>query len=76
MARLPRTECPVCTRDVAVTARGLVYRHDPATGRSPDLRSCPGSLKPVQAPEGELLLFVGLEEFEDPAQPAPASALF
>lgn len=74
MARLPRTECPVCTRNVAVTVRGLVYRHDPASGRSPDLRSCPGSLKPVQAPEGALLLFVDVDQVvpEDPAQPVPA----
>jgi hypothetical protein len=48
----------VCSRDVAVTRRGLVYRHDPAGGRDPELRSCPGSLKPVQAPAGALLLFV------------------
>lgn len=58
MAALPRTECPVCSRDVAVTRRGLVYRHDPASGRDPELKSCPGSLKPVQAPAGALLLFV------------------
>lgn len=58
MAALPRTECPVCTRDVAVTVRGLVYRHDPASGRDPELRSCSGSLKPVQAPKGDLVLFV------------------
>lgn len=64
MASLPRTECPACTRDVAVTRRGLVYRHDPASGRDPELKSCPGSLKPVQAPAGALLLFIspGLEE--------------
>ena len=48
----------MCSRDVAVTRRGLVYRHDPAGGRDPELRSCPGSLKPVQAPAGALLLFV------------------
>lgn len=61
MASLPRTECPVCTRDVAVTRRGLVYRHDPKGGRDRELKSCPGSLKPVQAPEGSLLLFVSPE---------------
>jgi len=66
MAALPRTECPVCSRDVAVTRRGLVYRHDPATGRDRELRSCPGSLKPVQAPAGVLLLFVS-PDLEDPA---------
>lgn len=58
MASLPRTECPVCSRDVAVTLRGLTYRHDPAEGRDPELKSCPGSLKPVQAPSGALVLFV------------------
>jgi len=61
MAALPRTECPTCGRDVAVTARGLVYRHDPASGRDPELRSCPGSLKPVQAPAGDLVLFLDPE---------------
>jgi hypothetical protein len=67
MASLPRTQCPVCSRDVAVTRRGLVYRHDPASGRDRELRSCPGSLKPVQAPEGSLLLFVSLEDAEPSA---------
>lgn len=62
VASLPRTECPVCSRDVAVTRRGLVYRHDPASGRDPELKSCGGSLKPVQAPEGDPVLFVSLEE--------------
>lgn len=71
MARLPRTECPVCGRDVAVTVRGLVYRHDPATGRDPELRSCPGSLKPVRAPEGELLLFVTVDDQAAPSSEPP-----
>ncbi|MBP5918810.1 hypothetical protein F3K34_44340 [Streptomyces sp. LBUM 1486] len=78
MASLPRTECPVCSRDVAVTRRGLVYRHDPASGRDPELKSCPGSLKPVQAPEGALLLFVSPEDgpvLEDLA-PVEAVGLF
>lgn len=44
-----------------MTRRGLVYRHDPRGGRDPELRSCPGSLKPVQAPAGTLLLFVSLD---------------
>lgn len=58
MASLPRTECPVCERDVAVTRRGLTYRHDPAGGRDAELKSCPGSLKPVRAPDGDPVLFV------------------
>lgn len=62
MAALPRTECPACSRDVAVTRRGLTYRHDPASGRDPELRSCVGSLKPVQAPAGVLLLFVSADD--------------
>lgn len=62
MAALPRTECPVCTRDVAVTRRGLVYRHDPKGGRDPELKSCRGSLKPVQPPAGALLLFVSPDD--------------
>lgn len=53
--RLPRTECPECHRDVAVSVRGLRWRHDGPT-RDPELRSCPGSLKAVQAPAGDALL--------------------
>ncbi|MDX3047532.1 hypothetical protein PV378_13620 [Streptomyces scabiei] len=77
MASLPRTECPVCSRDVAVTRRGLVYRHDPASGRDPELKSCPGSLKPVQAPAGALLLFVSPERASvEPVAEAEPVALF
>jgi len=78
MAALPRTHCPVCSRDVAVTRRGLVYRHDPASGRDPELRSCPGSLKPVQAPMGELLLFVSpdLEDVPERGELAAVVGLF
>lgn len=61
MASLPRTECPLCSRDVAVTPRGLTYRHDPPSGHGPELKSCQGSLKPVQVPAGALLLFVSPE---------------
>lgn len=40
----PRTDCPICTRDVAVAPKaGTLYRHDPKSGRTPDLKSCPGS---------------------------------
>ncbi|KPC70887.1 hypothetical protein ADL27_53225 [Streptomyces sp. NRRL F-6602] len=49
-----------------MTRRGLVYRHDPRGGRDPELRSCAGSLKPVAAPAGALLLFVS-PELEDQA---------
>lgn len=59
---LPRTECPVCERDVAITRRGLTYRHDPAGGRDRELKSCPGSLKPVSAPAGDPVLFVSAED--------------
>lgn len=61
---LPRTECPEpgCGRDVAVSRKGLTSRHDPAGGRTAELKSCPGSLKPVQAPEGEPVLFVSAED--------------
>ncbi|WP_399559034.1 hypothetical protein OIA45_49175 (plasmid) [Streptomyces chartreusis] len=77
MASLPRTECPACSRDVAITRRGLTYRHDPASGRDPELKSCPGSLKPVQAPDGELLLFVALEDAGGvDTEPLEAVALF
>jgi hypothetical protein len=55
---LPRTDCPVCRRDTAILPTGLLYRHDPHGGRTPDLKSCPGSLKPVEPPVGALLLFV------------------
>lgn len=61
MARLPRTECPVCDRDVAVTVKGRIWRHDPPE-RDRELKSCPGSLKPVAAPAGDLLLFVAVED--------------
>ncbi|MER7310002.1 hypothetical protein [Streptomyces griseoluteus] len=74
MAALPRTECPVCSRDVAVTRRGLTYRHDPASGRDPELKSCPGSLKPVQAPKGALLLFVSPEASATVPDPLPEPA--
>ncbi|GAA3595167.1 hypothetical protein [Streptomyces osmaniensis] len=77
MAALPRTACPACSRDVAITRRGLTYRHDPASGRDPELKSCPGSLKPVHAPDGELLLFVGLEDGAGvDTEPLEAVALF
>lgn len=77
MAALPRTECPVCTRDVAVTRRGLVYRHDPLGGRDPELRSCAGSLKPVAPPDGDQgVLFISPDD--DPAgdvwAPPPVAA--
>ena len=76
MAALPRTECPACSRDVAVSLQGRIWRHDPATGRDAELRSCEGSLKPVAPPVGEaLLLFVSLEETmaaaERPEMPEP-----
>lgn len=73
MAALPRTECPECGRDVAITRRGLTYRHDPASGRTPDLQSCHGSLKPVQAPAGSLMLFVSPDDLavEDRPMPQP-----
>lgn len=58
MPKLPRTDCPVCQRDTAILPTGLLYRHDPLGGRTADLRSCPGSLKPVEAPHGDLVLFV------------------
>lgn len=64
MPSRPRTACPVCSRDVAITFTGLTWRHDPPTGRTPELKSCPGSLKPVQEPEGELLLFVSPERID------------
>jgi hypothetical protein len=75
MASRPRTECPACSRDVAVTFTGLTWRHDPATGRTPELKSCPGSLKPVQAPEGKLLLFVDPSDGPGVEDLAPAEAV-
>jgi hypothetical protein len=58
MSQLPRTDCPVCQRDTAILPTGLLYRHDPSGGRTPDLRSCPGSLKAVAPPYSALVLFV------------------
>jgi len=54
----------VCGRDVAISLQGRTWRHDPASGRTPELMSCPGSLKPVTAPTGTLLLFVSPEDLE------------
>jgi hypothetical protein len=71
--RLPRTECPECHRDVAVSVRGLLWRHDGPT-RDPELRSCPGSLKAVQAPAGNaLLLFISpdVADAEPVVMPVP-----
>lgn len=66
MAHLPRTECPECDRDVAVSRKGLRWRHD-GRERDPELRSCPGSLKPVAPPEGQAVLFVDPRDLEDTA---------
>jgi hypothetical protein len=65
---LPRTECPQpgCGRDVAVSRKGLTSRHDPAGGRTAELKSCPGSLKPVSAPAGDPVLFVSAEDLVMP----------
>jgi hypothetical protein len=57
-----------------VTRRGLTYRHDPASGRDPELKSCAGSLKPVQAPEGALLLFVAPGDAVDTGAQLPEPA--
>jgi hypothetical protein len=67
---LPRTPCPICARDTAILPTGLLYRHDPLGGRTPDLRSCPGSLKPVTPPYNALVLFV------DPYEPIEQRGLF
>lgn len=40
----PRTSCPTCKRNTAVAPKKrTLCRHDPASGRTEDLRSCPGS---------------------------------
>lgn len=50
----PRTTCPTCERDVAVYPVALkVNRHDPASGRTEDLRSCPGSFARWQPGPGD-----------------------
>lgn len=55
---LPRFPCMVCGRTVAVTARGLTYRHDPPGERPPGpLVSCTGSLKMARPPEHQAVLF-------------------
>lgn len=51
----PRTTCPEphCKRDVAVYPVALtIARHDPASGRTEDLRSCPGSFAHWTPPPG------------------------
>lgn len=60
--RLPRTECPACRRDVAISNQGRLWRHDAPGPRDPELRSCPGSLKPVASPEGQAVLFVSPDD--------------
>ena len=72
---LPRTECPICERDVAVTRRGLTYRHDGRT-RDRELRSCPGSLKPVQPPAGDPVLFVSPDDVTPRSDLLEGSRLF
>jgi hypothetical protein len=68
---LPRADCPECGRDVAISLKGRLWRHDPHE-RDPELRSCPGSLTPVQPPDGTLMLFVDpyapFGQGEDPEQ--------
>jgi hypothetical protein len=50
----PRTDCPACARDVAVYPVALrLSRHDPPEGRTPDLKSCPGSLTRHHIQPGE-----------------------
>ena len=68
----------MCGRDVAISLQGRTWRHDPASGRTPELMSCPGSLKPVRAPEGALLLFVSpdLEDVVDRQELAEVVGLF
>lgn len=70
MVSLPRVDCPECGRDTAVYPGRILYRHDPASGRTPELKSCPGSLKKVRAPKGELLLFDD-PNVDWPEEPAP-----
>ena len=41
-----RVPCPECHRSIALTPSGRrLWRHD-GSPRDPDLKSCPGSLKP------------------------------
>jgi hypothetical protein len=72
---LPRTECPVCERDIAITRRGLTYRHDPPE-RDRELKSCPGSLKPVQAPAGDPVLFISPDDLTPRSDLLEGSLLF
>jgi hypothetical protein len=61
---------------VAISLQGRTWRHDPASGRTPELMSCPGSLKPVRPPVGELLLFVSPEDVVDRPELAAVVGLF
>lgn len=50
----PRTDCPICTKDVAVAPKkSTLCRHDPASGRTSDLKSCPGSHSRWQPAPGD-----------------------
>jgi hypothetical protein len=50
----PRAACPACKRNTAVApVKRKLWRHDPASGRTEDLRSCPGSYSDWTPAPGE-----------------------
>lgn len=81
--KLPRVECPSCTRTIAAgmvagrLSKGRIWRHDaPESRRDAEghLLSCAGSLEIVDLPYGQMEFPVA--EPEPDAAPADAMALF
>ncbi|MFJ7586971.1 hypothetical protein ACIQZO_06165 [Streptomyces sp. NPDC097617] len=83
MMKLPRVECPSCTRSIAAgmvagrLSKGRIWRHDaPDTRRDTTghLLSCAGSLEIVDLPYGQME--IPISEPEPQPEPADAMALF
>ncbi|MGC4947718.1 hypothetical protein ACLQ2N_16170 [Streptomyces sp. DT224] len=85
MMKLPRVECPSCTRPIAAgmvagrLSKGRLWRHDaPEARRDADghLVSCAGSLEIVDLPYGQMEIAVDEPEPGVEAQPADTLPLF
>ncbi|MFC8332745.1 hypothetical protein [Streptomyces olivaceus] len=85
MNKLPRVECPQCTRAIAAglvagrLTKGRLWRHDaPDARRGPDgtLVSCAGSLAIVDLPTTGVQLAIDLPEPEPEFGPLDTEPLF
>ncbi|BBA98342.1 hypothetical protein RVR_4485 [Actinacidiphila reveromycinica] len=83
MMKLPRVECPKCSREIAAgpvagrLTKGRLWRHDaPGARRDAEgvLVSCAGSLLIVDWPTPGVQLEIAIET--PPEEPADAMALF